>query len=375
MHCLIVGYYGFGQKELFDQPIGVIHLSAFLNTVLDQLPNTTHRHSAAWLTDNGHTLLTSLRYCLNVADNIRFAPVSRDQSKRLTCLCLLASSNKDLNALKAGQVEQEHFTIHGLQNGKEVATEQVIIAVTGKNDGATINGSMTSKSASTITEDAAKDTLAGHLNLVDADHGEDQFTPDPHIAGTYGHLELTATGYWVYHLDNSLATTNTLSSAHGGTETFTIYSPDNTASHTITINVNGVDDPLTAVTSPAPPAPTSSLSDLSDSPQADMAPVDYYLNMVGLSNDDVASQDSPSSSGDHLAAYVGGDSSMGADPLVDDMQSNAFENPLDDEHKSHDIQHEQTLLDSDSDSSHLENLAPDDDDSLHQALNDMHSQF
>ena len=119
----------------------------------------------------------------------------------------------------------------------------------------------------------------------------------------------------------------------------------------------------------------SPLSDMSDSPQADMAPVDYYLNMVGLSNDDVASQDSPSSSGDHLAAYVGGDSSMGADPLVDDMQSNALENLLDDEHKSHDIQHEQTLLDSDSDSSHLENLAPDDDDSLHQALNDMHSQF
>ena len=128
--------------------------------------------------------------------------------------------------------------------------------------------------------------------------------------------------------------------------------------------------------SPAPdPISASPLSDMSDSPQADMAPVDYYLNMVGLSNDDVASQDSPSSSGDHLAAYVGGDSSMGADPLVDDMQSNALENLLDDEHKSHDIQHEQTLLDSDSDSSHLENLAPDDDDSLHQALNDMHSQF
>ncbi|PKF62452.1 hypothetical protein CW745_03190, partial [Psychromonas sp. psych-6C06] len=164
-------------------------------------------------------------------------------------------SNKDLNALKAGQVEQEHFTIHGLQNGKEVATEQVIIAVTGKNDGATINGTMTSKSVSAITEDATKDTLAGHLNLKDADHGEDLFTPDPHIAGTYGHLELAANGDWVYHLDNSLATTNSLSSAHGGTETFTIHSPDNTASHTITINVNGVDDPLTAVTSPAPPPP------------------------------------------------------------------------------------------------------------------------
>ncbi|MFA0626888.1 VCBS domain-containing protein [Vibrio sp. 10N.222.49.A3] len=164
-------------------------------------------------------------------------------------------SNKDLNALKAGQVEQEHFTIHGLQNGKEVATEQVIIAVTGKNDGATINGTMTSKSVSAITEDATKDTLAGHLNLKDADHGEDQFTPDPHIAGTYGHLELAANGDWVYHLDNNLAATNSLSSAHGGTETFTINSPDNTASHTITINVNGVDDPLTAVTSPAPPPP------------------------------------------------------------------------------------------------------------------------
>lgn len=150
--------------------------------------------------------------------------------------------------LNASESVQDKITV----TASDGTTQDIVISIRGTNDGATINGTMTSKSVSTITEDATKDTLAGHLNLVDADHGEDQFIPDPHIAGTYGHLELAANGDWVYHLDNSLATTNSLSAAQGGTETFTINSPDNTASHTITINVNGVDDPLT---SPAPLPP------------------------------------------------------------------------------------------------------------------------
>ena len=114
---------------------------------------------------------------------------------------------------------------------------------------------------------------------------------------------------------------------------------------------------------------------MSDSPQADMAPVDYYLNMVGISNDDVAVQDTPSGSHDHLATFVGGDMSDNTDPLIDDMTPDAFENPLDDENKIHEIKHGHELLDNALDTAHLDNLIQEDDDSLHQALNDMHNQF
>ena len=108
--------------------------------------------------------------------------------------------------------------------------------------------------------------------------------------------------------------------------------------------------------------------------EGSFTPVDHYLAMLGLSRDEVGTQDISHLSSAQPTSFVGGDNSEGADPLVDDMTPDAFENPLDDEHKSYDIQHEQILLDDDSDTSDLNDLAQD-DDSLHQALNDMHSQF
>jgi hypothetical protein len=103
-------------------------------------------------------------------------------------------------------------------------------------------------------------------------------------------------------------------------------------------------------------------------------PVDHYLAMLGLSRDEVGTQDISHLSSAQPTSFVGGDNSEGADPLVDHMTPDAFENPLDDEHKSHDIPHENILQDSDLDTSSTENLGQD-DDSLHQALNDMHNQF
>jgi VCBS repeat-containing protein len=112
-------------------------------------------------------------------------------------------------------------------------------------------------------------------------------------------------------------------------------------------------------------SPTPSLSDMSDSPQADVTPVDYSLDMVGLSKDDAALQDTTSGNHDDLGTVVGGDMSDNAAPLVDDMTPDRFENPLDDEHKSHDEQKGHELIDNPLDTDQLGSTSPD-DDSLHQ---------
>ncbi|PMG76032.1 hypothetical protein BCU84_01805, partial [Shewanella sp. 10N.286.51.B7] len=117
---------------------------------------------------------------------------------------------------------------------------------------------------------------------------------------------------------------------------------------------------------------TPSLSDISGSPQADVAPVDYYLNMVGLSNDDIAVQDTPSGSHDQLATFVSGNMSDNADPLVDDMTPDAFENPLDDD--NHQQHKDELLADLNDQPDQSDTNQANDDDLLHQALNDMHNQ-
>ena len=165
--------------------------------------------------------------------------------------------NSAINALKDGEVVQESFTMYGFVGGNLVKTDTVTIHVVGTNDAATINGSSHSSSSASITEDDTQTSIDGALNLTDVDHGEDQFAPITHQAGTYGEFELAADGHWTYKLDNSLAATQALSAKHGGTETFTVSSPDGTATHTLTINITGTND--------APTISASSIAAIEDS--------------------------------------------------------------------------------------------------------------
>ncbi|PKG83300.1 hypothetical protein CXF85_11260 [Colwellia sp. 75C3] len=101
-------------------------------------------------------------------------------------------------------------------------------------------------------------------------------------------------------------------------------------------------------------------------------PVDHYLQMLGISNEETSKFDIPSS--EIESAFIGGNHSENSDPLVDSMTVDVFENPLADEEQQG-VQAENVLLDNANDTSHLDNLNIDDDDDLNQALNDMHSQF
>ncbi|ARP40156.1 VCBS domain-containing protein [Vibrio syngnathi] len=163
-------------------------------------------------------------------------------------------SNSAINALKGGEVVQETFNIFGYVNGHLVKTDTITVNVEGTNDAATINGVVHSTSSGSLIEDDATSTITGSLTLADADHGENLFTADPHIAGTYGHVALAADGSWTYQLDNNLAATDALNTGDHVKDTIIIKSPDGTADHTIEVNITGHSD-TNPIASPAPPPP------------------------------------------------------------------------------------------------------------------------
>ncbi|WP_028762722.1 VCBS domain-containing protein, partial [Shewanella colwelliana] len=110
------------------------------------------------------------------------------------------------------------------------------------NDSALINGQSRASSNVDIFEDGATSRLTGQLTLTDVDSGENQFATISQLAGQYGELSLDADGHWTYNLNNNLAPTNGLVNGQVVTDTFTVTSPDGTASHTINVQIHGHDD-------------------------------------------------------------------------------------------------------------------------------------
>ncbi|WP_192022059.1 hypothetical protein [Shewanella sp. WPAGA9] len=99
------------------------------------------------------------------------------------------------------------------------------------------------------------------------------------------------------------------------------------------------------------------------------------MHMVGLSHDELK----PDTGIPDLAGLPTMHELNTADPqadMLDTVEVDAFENPLDDEHKEH-PQHADHDADSviDAPTEQSDINQDNDDDMLHQALNDMHNQF
>ena len=119
-------------------------------------------------------------------------------------------------------------------------TATVIVTVTANDDPVLIGGEQTGS----VTEDGA--VLArGELTIRDPD-GHDRFQAQTDVAGVYGTLDsLTATGVWVYALNNNDEVVQNLRATDVRTETFTVRAEDDTPV-ILTITVNGANDAPTA---------------------------------------------------------------------------------------------------------------------------------
>lgn len=124
-------------------------------------------------------------------------------------------------------------------NGGVSNVAKLTITVNGVNDAPTITG-LVDGAEGTVKEDEVF-TTGGKLNIADVDHLEAFFKPQTNYQGDYGKFKIEADGTWSYVLDNDHVDVQKLNNGQSLTDTFKVYSIDNTES-VITVKINGADE-------------------------------------------------------------------------------------------------------------------------------------
>jgi VCBS repeat-containing protein len=138
-----------------------------------------------------------------------------------------------------------HTTVsidYSVSDGIASTTTSVSWDVVGVNDGATMGGTYTG----TVMEDTTL-VASGALTVSDVDDGENGYAAVSGSAlhGTYGNFTFDgSTGAWSYTLRNSDANVQALNSGQQVSDSLTVSSIDGSASETIQITVNGLDEPV-----------------------------------------------------------------------------------------------------------------------------------
>jgi large repetitive protein len=145
-------------------------------------------------------------------------------------------------ALAGGEHQSETFTVLSFDG----TAHDIVVGITGTNDPASISGSDTGA----VTEDTPPGTAGGQLAVSDADAGEAAFAAlgAGALNGTYGTFTFDlGTGDWTYALDNSRAAVQSLNTGDVRLDTLVVHSLDGTATDTISITVNGLNEPAPPV--------------------------------------------------------------------------------------------------------------------------------
>jgi len=158
-------------------------------------------------------------------------------------------NNDAINALKAPTTDS--FTITA-SDGLASASQVFKVNIDGTDDASVISGTtagtvaalaMTSVAAAAATHDVP--TASGTLTDTDVDDPANTFTAvsSPHASNDgYGSFTITTDGHWTYALNDANAAVLALKACDTLTDTFTVTTIGGTP-QTITINIQGVDDP------------------------------------------------------------------------------------------------------------------------------------
>jgi VCBS repeat-containing protein len=149
--------------------------------------------------------------------------------------------NSAYQHLVSGQTQDVIVPITVSDSAGASSTQNLVVTVTGKNDGAVIRGVDTGL----VMEDSgllgSMIQTAGRLTIADRDAGEDHFTEQSGAVGAHGTFSIDPTGHWTYAADNTQAAVQQLKAGDTLTDSFTVSSADGT-SHTITVTLNGSND-------------------------------------------------------------------------------------------------------------------------------------
>nr|WP_286192702.1 VCBS domain-containing protein [Stappia sp. BW2] len=146
--------------------------------------------------------------------------------------------------LAAGLTQQVTIPVTVTDSAGATDTENLVITVTGSNDGARFTGT----DSASVVEDrnltGGNLTAGGTLTVTDVDTGQDSFTPVTSQQGTggYGSFSIDEHGHWTYTADNSQHVIQALDpSSTPLTDTLVVTSRDGTQ-HTLTVAIHGTSD-------------------------------------------------------------------------------------------------------------------------------------
>ena len=152
------------------------------------------------------------------------------------------------SSLREGETVVETFTVTVADAHGGQATQDVTYTIPATTAPAPMSGE-----ASFLLREASGDYMRfGQLTVDDDDAGEEAFTLLSQT-GTYGSFSFDAgTGEWSYTLANSSSAVQSLGNMMTVYDSMTVGSLDGTASQTVTIGVQGVDEPQAAQGNKAP---------------------------------------------------------------------------------------------------------------------------
>lgn len=142
------------------------------------------------------------------------------------------------DALAEGDTATQTFVYRVTDADGDADTATVTLTIDGENDVATIGGEVSGE----VVEDGTL-IVSGALTVADVDAGEAEVQPQTLTSGDYGAFSVDAAGVWTYELDNANTDVQALDSGETLTDSFLVTSVDGTASETVTVTINGTDDP------------------------------------------------------------------------------------------------------------------------------------
>ncbi|MGW8422251.1 VCBS domain-containing protein, partial [Comamonas sp. HJ-2] len=163
----------------------------------------------------------------------------------------LNNSDPRVNELGQGDKLSDVFSYTIRDSDGDFSTTTITITINGTNDVPTVTND-----AKSVTEDVnvtgGNLTVKGAVTITDPDAGQStfdtatlKFTSSTHAGGALGAIVMKPDGTYTYNVDN--AAVQFLKAGESIVETYTVASADGSATSTITITINGVNDAPTTV--------------------------------------------------------------------------------------------------------------------------------
>ncbi|WP_437179758.1 VCBS domain-containing protein [Pseudomonas azerbaijanorientalis] len=179
-----------------------------------------------------------------------------------------------VQSLKAGETQDEVFTVQVSDGLGGVDTQLVTITVTGSNDAAVL-----SSASVTLSETNAPLTTGGSLTISDIDSPE-SFQAQSNTAGSYGQFSIGTGGAWTYVASSAH---NEFAAGTTYTDTFAVSSADGTLT-SVTVHILGTNDAAVLSADIANLTETNAAVDISTTGTLTISDVDSAATFVAQTN-------------------------------------------------------------------------------------------